>query len=401
MGKRRGHGEGSIYQRSRDGKWCAVVDLGRGPDGRRRRRTITADTRQDAARKLRELQRDIEDGTVAIGRNMTLAAWLDRWLSDFVDRRVALGDLRDSTAYSYRQHVRDHLVPHIGAVELSELKPTHVRHLHSELLDKELSPSTVARVHATLRKALTDAERDDLVLVNVAKRVPAPSGDKREPLPLPMKKVHALLEHEPDDPWFIAFVLMLGCGLRVGETLALRWSDIDLESGALTVRRKVRRHKGQLVFGEPKSDRSRRTLVMPAIVAEHLRRHRAAQREQRVASPTWKDDNLVVTTTIGTVVDQRNLWRRWEVIRETLGIDPDTRLHDLRHSAGSLALLTGIPLRAVADLLGHSQTSVTADTYSHVLDEMKKATADRLNALLAPSSGNQTPGKPSSTSSGS
>lgn len=382
MAKRRGHGEGSIYQRSRDGKWCAVIDLGRGPDGKRRRRTVTADTRQGAARKLRELQRDIEDGTVAIGRNMTLVAWLDRWLSDFIDRRVALGDLRDSTAYSYRQHVRDHLVPHIGAVKLSDLKPTHVRHLHSELLDKDLSPSTVARVHATLRKALTDAERDDLVLVNIAKKVSAPSGEKREPLHLPRDKVHALVEHEPDDPWHIAFVLMLGCGLRVGETLALRWSDVDLETGALTVRRKVRRHKSKLVFGEPKSARSRRTLVMPAIVVEHLRQHRAAQREQRIVAPTWKDEDLVITTTVGTVVDQRNLWRRWETIREELDIDPDTRLHDLRHSAGSLALLAGIPLRAVADLLGHSQTSVTADTYSHVLDEMKRETASRLDRVL-------------------
>lgn len=267
-------------------------------------------------------------------------------------------------------------------MKLSELKPTHVRHLHSELLDKELSPSTVARVHATLRKALTDAERDDLVLVNVAKKVSAPSGEKREPLPLPVDKVHALLEYEPKDPWHIAFVLMLGCGLRVGETLALRWSDVDFGTGALAVRRKVRRHKGKLVFGEPKSARSRRTLVMPAIVIEHLRRHRSVQREQRLAAPAWKDDDLVVTTTIGTVVDQRNLWRRWETIREALNIDPDTRLHDLRHSAGSLALLAGIPLRAVADLLGHSQTSVTADTYSHILDEMKKRTADALNTVL-------------------
>lgn len=207
-----------------------------------------------------------------------------------------------------------------------------------------------------------------------------------------MNKVHALLEYEPDDPWFIAFVLMLGCGLRVGETLALRWSDVDLEFGSLTVRRKVRRHKGQLVFGEPKSARSRRTLVMPGIVIGHLRRHRAAQREQRLAAVVWKDEDLVVTTTIGTVVDQRNLWRRWETIREALGLDPDTRLHDLRHSAGSLALLAGIPLRAVADLLGHSQTSVTADTYSHVLDEMKRETAARLDVVLgrAPTTGPDT-----------
>ncbi len=114
MAKRRGHGEGAVYQRSRDGKWCAVVDFGRGPDGRRRRRTVTADTRTEAIRRLRELQRHVEDGTDAIGRNMKLAAWLQRWLTDFVDRRVALGDLRASTSYSYRQHVRDHLVPHLG-----------------------------------------------------------------------------------------------------------------------------------------------------------------------------------------------------------------------------------------------------------------------------------------------
>ncbi len=109
----------------------------------------------------------------------------------------------------------------------------------------------MARVHATLRKALADAERDDVVSVNVAVKVSAPSGTKPEPHPLPIDKVHAIFEHKTDDPWHIAFVLMLGCGLRVGETLALRWSDVDLDSAALSVRRQVRRQKGRLVLRNP------------------------------------------------------------------------------------------------------------------------------------------------------
>ena len=386
MAKRRGHGEGSIHQRTRDGKWCGVLDLGRGPDGKRQRRTVVADTRQEVVRRLRALQREIEDGTVTLGRNMTLSTWLDRWLSDFIDRRLALGDLRQSTASSYRQHVRDHIKPHVGAVKLTGLRPAHVRHLHTELLAKGLSPSTVARVHATLRKSLTDAERDDLLMVNVARKVSAPSGKTREPCPLPIDQVHELLDHETADPWHVAFVLMLGCGLRVGETLALRWSDVDLESGALSVRRSVRREKGKVVFNDPKSARSRRTIVMPDVVIQHLRQHRARQRKRRLAARVWSDEDLIITTSIGTVVDQRNLWGRWREIRKDLGIDERTRLHDLRHSAGSLALLAGIPLRAVADLLGHSQTSITADTYSHVLDEMKRATAQGLNEVLVPKS---------------
>ena len=290
--------------------------------------------------------------------------------------------MRESTARSYRQHVRDHIVPAIGGVKLGDLRASHIRMLHGTLLSGTISPTTAARVHATLRKALTDAERDDLITSNPARKVPAPRGEPREASPLTVDRAQALLRHEPEHPWSIAFVLMLTCGLRVGETLALRWSDIDLDTNALTVRRQVHRQDGQTVFTPPKSARSRRTIAMPASTATRLRDHRRRQTECRLESPVWTDNDLIVSTSIGTVVDQRNLWRRWAQVKDDLAIAPEARLHDLRHSVASLALLAGVPLRAVADLLGHAQTSVTADTYSHVLDEMKLRTAAGLDAIF-------------------
>lgn len=382
MASRRGHGEGSIYQRSRDGRWCGVVDLGRAPDGRRIRRSVTGATRQEVATKLRALQQAADDNRLRIEASMTLERWLSSWLADHVAHRATVGELRPSTVSSYRQHVRDHIGPHIGAVRLDRLRPAHVRQLHATLLDKGLSPATVARIHATLRKALADAESDELIMTNAASKVSAPSGTTRQPSPLPVEQARALLSRPVDDPWQIAYVLMLGCGLRAGETLALRWSDIDLDSGSLTVRRQVRRHDGELLFGPPKSARSRRTIVMPQLVMNTLEEHRRLQLKTRMRAVVWEDEDLVVSTGRGTVVDHRNLYRHWEGLRAEMHIDPSTRLHDLRHSAASIALLAGVPLRAVAEFLGHSQISVTADTYSHVLDEMKQQTAERLDTLL-------------------
>lgn len=382
MAKRRGKGEGSIYQRAQDGAWCGVLDLGRGPDGKRRRHMVTGTTRQEVVGKLREFRREVEGGLEPATRNSTLAAWLAYWSGELLDHRVAAGTLRESTARSYRQHVRDHIVPAIGSVRLGDLRASHVRALHGRLLSGTISPTTAARVHATLRKALTDAERDDLITSNPAKKVPAPKGEPREPSPLPVDKAQALLRHEPEHPWSIAFVLMLTCGLRVGETLALRWSDVDLDTGALTVRRQVHHRDGEATYTPPKSARSRRTIAMPATTTVRLREHRRRQAEQRLQSPVWSDDDLIVCNSIGNVLEQSSLWRRWRVVRDDLGISDETRLHDLRHSVASLALLAGVPLRAVADLLGHAQTSVTADTYSHVLDEMKLRTAAGLDSIF-------------------
>lgn len=164
---------------------------------------------------------------------------------------------------SYRQHVDQHLVPSLGRVRLAKLGPQHVRQLHTDLRGKGLSPATVGRVHATLRKALSDAAADELVVRNVAKIVPPPTASRSEARPLTLAQARALLDEVRNTRHEAAYVLMLTVGLRLGEVLGLRWSDVDLEAGELRVRRQLRRVDGALVFSDPKSSRSRRSVSLP------------------------------------------------------------------------------------------------------------------------------------------
>jgi integrase len=368
---KRANGEGSVY-RSGD-RWVGAVDLGY-VNGKRKRKRVTAATQAEALAKLRKLQAQVERGAADVDPQATLSTWLETWLATLVDARVEAGRLRPSTSASYRAHVAGHLVPSIGRVRLAKLTPQHVRQLHADLRGKGLSPATVGRVHATLRKALSDAVADELLVRNVAKIVPPPSAPRPEVAPLTLDQARALLAAVRDTRHEAAYVLMLTVGLRLGEVLGLRWSDVDLAAGELRVRQQLRRVDGALRFSPPKSSRSRRTVSLTAIAVDALTRHRARQTVTTL-------DGLVFPSRVGTPMEPRNLQRHWSRLRGELGL-PAVRPHDLRHSAASLMLAGGVPMRAVMETLGHSSIALTADTYSHVMDEVRRDVATRMDGVL-------------------
>lgn len=166
--------------------------------------------------------------------------------------------------------------------------------------------------------------------------------------------------------------------------LALRWADVDLDGRTLSVRRTVGRVPGVgLVFDTPKSKRSRRTLMLPTVVVETLRAHRTRQLEQRMAAgPEWQHNDLVFTTPIGTVIDDSNLRKDFYALLKAANI-PQRGFHALRHSCATLLLLQGVDPRTIMDTLGHSQISLTLDTYAHVLGQLKGAAAGHMDALFA------------------
>jgi integrase len=351
MGKR-ANGEGTVYQRTSDDRWVGSIDLGYA-GGRRRRRYVTAPTQAEAVAKLRELRRQVDLGVVDVDANSTTATWLTTWLDTHVADRLDADRLRTSTATSYRGHVERYLIPEIGRLKLAKLAPQHVRQLHRTLREAGLSPATIGRVHATLRKSLSDAVADEVLLRNVAKVVPPPSAPRPEVEPLTLDQTRGMLVAIRGRQHEAAYVLMLTVGLRLGEVLGLRWSDIDVEGRQLRVRRQLRRTGGQLVFTDPKSARSRRTVSLPGVAVDALVRHRQAQTVTTL-------DGLVFPSTVGTPMEPRNLQRDWTGttgtarrrgspgLRDELGLD-GVRLHDLRHSAASLMLAGGVPRRARQD----------------------------------------------------
>lgn len=372
---RRGAGEGTIYRRN-DGRWEASVHLGY-MNGKRRRRSIYGKTRREVQDKLAAALRDHEQGIAAPRRADTVGRFLERWLVDVAKPRV-----RPSTYSSYAGIVHRHLVPGLGGQPLGQLGPAQVQAFMNHKLAAGLSPRRVQYLHAVLRAALAQAVKWSLVGRNVAELVDAPRVPRSVITPLSVDHARALLAEAGNDRLRALYLVAVLTGLRQGEALGLRWCDVDLEARQLHVRNALQRVDGKLVLVEPKTERSRRLLALPDVVVAALREHRRRQLEERlVAGSSWVDNDYVFPTTIGTGLDAATATRAFQRALARAGL-PRQRFHDLRHSAASFMLSQGVPLRVVMEQLGHSQISLTANLYSHVMPSLKREAADRMDAVL-------------------
>ena len=214
--------------------------------------------------------------------------------------------------------------------------------------------------------------------------VSAPRGARIEPKVLTPGEARQLLDAARGDRLEALYSVALALGLRQGEALGLKWSDIDLDAGVLRVRRAAQRipHQGTRLV-EAKTVRSRRALVMPPVVISALRSHRARQNLERLAAgERWIDNDLVFASMTGTLSDGPNVTHRFRRLLKTAGLPP-MRFHDLRHACASLLLVQGVHPRVVMETLGHSQISLTMNTYSHVLPALQREAADKMEAVLS------------------
>lgn len=219
---------------------------------------------------------------------------------------------------------------------------------------------------------------------NVATLADVPSVQRAEITPLTPEQAKQFLDIVQGDRLYALYVVALGLGLRKGEVLGLRWQDVDLERGALTVSSSLQRIDGQPHLVAPKTERSRRTLELPAVVLQALREHRHRQREERIRfADEWQESGLVFTTHIGTALEGRNVTRHFHAALARAGL-PRFRFYDMRHSAASFLLAQGVDLKVIMGVLGHSQISLTANLYAHILPSLKKDIAARMDAVLGP-----------------
>ena len=235
-----------------------------------------------------------------------------------------------------------------------------------------------------LRIALNRALKLGLVARNVAALTVAPKLVRKRIHSLSPEEARRLLDSARGDHLEAVFTVALSLGLRMGEILGLRWQDVDLDGATLAVNQAIYRIAGKgLVTAEPKTDRSRRALFLPDGVIRALKAHRLRQLQKRLAAgPRWQDSGLIFTSGVGTPLEPRNLFRSFKALLRKAGL-PDVRFHDLRHSAASLLLAQGVPMRAVMELLGHSNIGTTADIYSHVMPAMMRDVADKMDAILS------------------
>ncbi len=381
---RRPRGEGAVFQ-TKDGQWRARLSLGLvNVDGRPRLRVREArfPTQREALAALRQWQRDLADGLPVRPDRETVGQFLTGWLEDVVRPRA-----RPRTYASYAQVARLHLLPGLGHLRLAALGPQQVQAYLNQKLATGLSPRTVQYHRAILRCALNRALKWGLVKRNVATLVEPPRVERQDVQPFTPEQAARLLAAVRGQRLEALYTVALALGLRQGEALGLRWEDVDLEAGRLHVRVQLQRLEGrgpQLVALKTAS--SRRALPLPPFAIEALRRHRARQLEERLAlGPAWQEHGLVFTSTIGTPLEARNVLRDYHALLARAGL-PRKRFHDLRHTCATLLLLQGVDLRVVMEILGHSQISLTANTYTHVAEALKRQAAERLEALLGQAS---------------
>lgn len=387
-------GEGSVYQRASDGKWCAAVTL---PSGRRK--VVYGDDEKAALKARRDLLAEIEAGRpVPLGRTPTLGDYLVRWLDVRLASEVEAGHLDESTADSYRQMVEGHILPtFLAKAKINALSTDDIRAWQRERLKtvsqrgRLFSPRTVGMAHAALRRALNDAMGDEILGRNVAALVRLPAGQSKPAEPPTEDELAKVLVEMMTDTYRVLWFTMLAFGPRRGEALAMRWTLTDLDASTTSLRKQIRRQRGEkdpetgrrrgrLVEKDLKTSESRATLSLPTALVEMLRVHRRDQVAARLAARVWVDADLVFTTSIGTPLEPRNVNRAWTAVCDRAGVK--VRLHDLRHAAASLAFEAGASIKEVQSMLRHSRQATTSDLYVHVFESVRRGTADRMDGVL-------------------
>jgi integrase len=374
---RRGHGEGSIYQRS-DGRWAASISL---EDGKRK--TFYGKTRREVQEQLKTALHEQQKGLLVTGPQQKVGQFLTHWLEN-----VHKQSIRSRTYERYEEIVRLHLVPGIGHHQLQKLSPQHLQSFYTKKLEEGLSTTTVISFHNVLHKALETAVRWNLLPRNICDLVSPPRRKRFEIQPLGIEQVQQLLAAARDHRLEALFILALASGLRRGELIGLKWQDINFLTGTLQVRRILTRVPSKLpgkgyVEAEPKTEKGRRSILLPPFVIEALKQHRVKQLASKLkAGSAWQDHDYVFCTSIGTHLNPtRDVLDQLKALLKKAGL-PDIRFHDLRHSSATMLLGMGVHPKIVQEILGHSQISMTMDTYSHVLPTMQREAMSKMNAAL-------------------
>jgi integrase len=377
--KRRGNREGSTPRRRPDGRWQINVrvtdDLGVAT-----RHTVYGDTPQEARDKAAAIRRRVTDGQPARDRRQTVAAFAQHW----IDITLQASERKRTTKVMYAGVARTHILPSpIGRLTLDRVRPSHVEGWVVELRGKGLAESTVRSAYTILRAVLDTAVRDGALASNPAAVIRRPKVTSREAAHLTPAQVADLLRAAEDTRYAPLFALLVHTGLRRGEALALQWSDVDLEKGLLRVRGTLARVQGRLVITEPKTVRSKRFVPLSAPTERLLRDVRATQDdERRRAGSVWQETGFVFTTVTGEPCDPRNALRALKVAATKAGL-PHAGLHTLRHSAASVMLISGVPLKVVSEILGHSSIAITGDVYGHVAPDVARGAMDVLGAAFS------------------
>jgi integrase len=372
MARRRGNNEGSIYHR-KDGLWCAQVSL----EGRRL--TKYGKSQKECRDWIKETLTKIDGGLTYEGTLLTLEKFVELWLSGKELSR------RPRTVFQYRKIASTHILPFMGSIKIKDIAPGHIKQLYAIKRDEGTGARTLQIIHAVLHCALKQAVREGLLGRNPVDAIERPKVEQTEFNIFNEEQSRQFLKIASGSTFEAVFYLALTTGMRQGELLGLKWSDVDWEKSTLHVQRQLQQVEGKgYALVPPKTKAGKRQIKLGQVMLVQLAAHRERQAlVKSFAGNRWQENDLIFPTTIGTPLDHKRVTKEFKELLQKAGL-PEMRFHDLRHTSISLLLENGTPLNTVQRRAGHSKASVTADIYGHVMAGSQNEAAENIEALVVP-----------------
>ena len=374
MAKRRPSGDGMVRRRD-DGRWEGRIVVGHKENGDPIFRYVYANTQKELTAKLRQRIEVYQGVDLTEQSSMTLSEWLDQWLES-VEKTV-----RPTTFTRYRYTAENYIKPSLGNKRLSQLTPRDIQRLYDKLATEGrqdgqggLSGGTIHGIHAVFHGALRAAQEASLIAQNPTEKVIPPKASASSKTILNEEQLERFMEEiRKDEIWLDFFYTELTTGLRRGEICGLKWEDFEEADGTLKVRRTVHKEKGgKLTTGDTKTEAGARTIILPPSTAEILRKRKQTASTEWIFPAPLKPE---------CPVDPASAYRRLKILLKQAGL-PDIRFHDLRHTFATHALASGVDVKTLSGILGHTRAAFTLDTYTHTTGDMQKRASEIVGDFL-------------------
>lgn len=382
MPKKRGQGEGTIYQ-MKNGLWCGRLTTGKDEHGKQKRKAFYGKTYKEVKQKMDVAKVELNEGSYIEPSKMIVAQWMDIWLREYKKNTI-----KPTTYDLYCQYNKNHITPMLGKYSLKELRNDVIQKFVNQLSEKKLDASTVCKIHNKLKAALDQAIDNELIAKNPALKMQLPSKERIEAKVLTPEEQLRFIEVAKQHKNGKIFILVLATGLRIGEALALTWKDIDFEKMLLSVNKTQMEYrdwtekKNKVQYGPPKTKTSIRKVPLIPVAIQLLEEMKTKQLEQKkLLGEKYHDNNLVFCRSSGEILRSCNMRRDFIDIAtevDVMGLTP----HNLRHTFATRGLENGIELRVMQDLLGHASIKMTADLYTHVLQDKKMESMMKLQNTI-------------------
>ena len=373
MAKKRGQGEGSVFKR-KDGLWVAQITIETG-----RQKSKYFHSQREARDWLKLTQTQIDNGLKLSTANVDLATFLNKW---FDAHKLSV---RPNTSALYWQMLDNHIIPSLGKMKLKDIRPDHIQNFYTLKMKAGTSKAVIGIIHSVLHLAFEQAMKWGLIGRNPVDAVIKPKRKSKEIKTLDENQTRALLSTVVNTRYQALFWMAITTGLRKGELLGLKWSDLDWRKKQIQVQRQIQRiQKEGLVFCELKSKSGKRIVVLSDEMINKLQQHLDLQdMGKSFAGDQWQENDLIFPSNNGTPMDGHHILDKFKKLLKQAEL-PDMRFHDLRHTAATLMLKQGVHPKIVQERLGHSNITMTLNTYSHVLPSMQEEMANKLDELLMP-----------------